>query len=100
MAEGIRMCIESDKAYNEDFNISTAVSTTVLELAELIWKKINGYIPFRFISDTPFKYDVQKRVPSVEKAKQVLGFEAKTTLSDALDEIIPWVREQVELGEI
>jgi UDP-glucose 4-epimerase len=100
LAEGIRMCIESDKAYNEDFNISTAISTTVLELAELIWKKINGEIPFRFISDTPFKYDVQKRVPSVEKAKQVLGFEAKTTLSNALDEIIPWVKEQVELGEI
>ena len=100
LAEGIRMCIESDKAYNEDFNISTAVSTTVLELAELIWKKINGDIPFHFTSDHPFKYDVQKRVPSVDKAKQVLGFEAKTTLSNALDEIIPWVKEQVEVGEI
>ena len=100
LAEGIRMCIESDKACNEDFNVSTAVSTTVLELAELIWKKINGDIPFRFVSDTPFKYDVQKRVPAVEKAKRVLGFEAKTTLSDALDEIIPWVKEQVELGGI
>ena len=100
LAEGIRICIESDKACNEDFNVSTAVSTTVLELAELIWKKINGDIPFRFVSDTPFKYDVQKRVPAVEKAKRVLGFEAKTTLSDALDEIIPWVKEQVELGGI
>jgi UDP-glucose 4-epimerase len=100
LAEGIRICIESEETYNEDFNISTAVSTTVLELAELIWKKINGDIPFRFVSDAPFKYDVQKRVPSVDKAKQVLGFEAKTTLSDALDEIIPWVKEQIELGGI
>jgi nucleoside-diphosphate-sugar epimerase len=100
LAEGIRLCIESDKACNEDFNISTAVSTTVLELAELIWTKINGDSPFQFVSEPPFKYDVQKRVPSVEKAKQVLGFEAKTTLSDALDEIIPWIKEQVELGGI
>jgi nucleoside-diphosphate-sugar epimerase len=100
LAEGIRMCIESDKACNEDFNISTDVSTTVLELAELIWRKVNGEIPFRFVSDAPFKYDVQKRVPSVDKAKQVLGFEAKTTLSDSLDEIIPWIKEQVELGGI
>jgi nucleoside-diphosphate-sugar epimerase len=100
LAEGIRICVESEKAYNEDFNLSTAVSTTVLELAELIWKKINGEIPFSFVSDTPFKYDVQKRVPSVHKAKHVLGFEARTTLSDALDEIIPWVKEQVEVGGI
>jgi nucleoside-diphosphate-sugar epimerase len=100
LAEGIRMCVEDGKACNEDFNISTDVSTTVLELAELIWKKINGDVPFRFVSDPPFKYDVQKRVPSVEKARQVLGFEAKTSLSTALDEIIPWVREQIELGGI
>jgi len=98
LAEGIRTCVESEKALNEDFNLSTAVSTTVLELAEMIWKKINGAEPFNYVSDTPFKYDVQKRVPSVEKAKRVLGFEATTSLSDALDEIIPWVKEQIEIG--
>jgi nucleoside-diphosphate-sugar epimerase len=100
LAEGIRLCIESEKAINEDFNLSTPVSTTVLELAQLIWKKANGDKPFKYISDPPFKYDVQKRVPSVEKAKRVLGFEAKTSLSDALDEIIPWVKKQIEIGGI
>jgi nucleoside-diphosphate-sugar epimerase len=100
LAEGIRLCIESEQACNEDFNISTAVSTTVLELAELTWKKINGDLPFQFLSEPPFKYDVQKRVPAVGKAKRLLGFEAKTSLSDALDEIIPWIKEQVELGGI
>jgi len=100
LAEGIRLCVESEKATNEDFNLSTPVSTTVLALAELIWKKINGDRPFHYVSDAPFVYDVQKRVPSVEKAKRVLGFEAKTTLSDALDEIIPWIRKQIEIGGI
>ena len=100
LAEGIRLCVESEKAINEDFNLSTPVSTTVLELAELIWKKINGEKPFHYVSDAPFVYDVQKRVPSVEKAKRVLGFEAKTSLSDALDEIIPWIRKQIEIGGI
>jgi UDP-glucose 4-epimerase len=100
LAYGIRACIESEKTYNEDFNLSTIVSTTVLELAELIWKKINGEMPFRFVTDTSFKYDVQKRIPSVEKAKRLLNFEAKTSLSDALDEIIPWVKEQIDIGGI
>jgi nucleoside-diphosphate-sugar epimerase len=100
LAEGIRICVESEKALNEDFNLSTATSTSVIELSELIWKKINGTQPFNFISDTPFKYDVQKRVPSVEKAKRLLGFEAKTSLSDALDEVIPWIKTQIEVGGI
>lgn len=100
LAEGIRLCIESEKAINEDFNLSTLVSTTVLELATLIWKKINGNKPFRYVSDPPFKYDVEKRIPDVNKAKKILGFEAKTSLSDALDEIIPWIKDQIKIGGI
>ena len=81
--------------------MSTPVSTTVLELAQSIWEKIHWQIkPFRFVSDRPYEYDVQKRVPSVEKAKRVLGFEAKTSLDEALDEVIPWIRKQIETGGI
>ncbi len=98
LAEGIRLCIEHEAAVNEDFNISTGVSTTVLELSRLIWQKISGDKPFKYVSDAPFQYDVQKRVPSVEKAKKLLGFEARTSLSDALDEIIPWIKQQIEIG--
>lgn len=100
LATGIRLCIESEKSINEDFNISTPVSTTVLELAQLIWKKINGKKPFRYVCDEPFKYDVQKRAPNVEKAKRILGFETKTTLDEALDEVIPWIEEQIKIGGI
>jgi nucleoside-diphosphate-sugar epimerase len=100
LAEGIRLCIESEKAVNEDFNLSTPESTSVLELAEQIWRKINGDRPLRVVSDPAFEYDVQKRVPSVEKAERVLGFKAETTLSDALDEIIPWIRQQIKTGGI
>jgi nucleoside-diphosphate-sugar epimerase len=92
--------MESEKALNEDFNISTSESTTVLQLAEIIWKKINQDKPFEFISDEPFKYDVQKRIPSVEKAKDLLGFSAETKLEKILDEVIPWIIEQVKIGGI
>ena len=63
LARGIRLAIESPAATNEDFNLSTAESTTVLELAELIWKKVQGDEPFRYVSDKPYTYDVQKRDP-------------------------------------
>jgi UDP-glucose 4-epimerase len=100
LARGIRLAIESPQALNTDFNLSTDQSTSVLELAELVWHKIRGAEPFRHVSDRPYPYDVQKRVPDVAKARRVLGFEATTTLSEALDEIIPWIRTQIELGGI
>jgi UDP-glucose 4-epimerase len=100
LARGIRLCIERPEAVNEDFNLSTAESTTVLQLAEMIWKKLRPDVPFRYISDPPYSYDVQKRVPKVEKAERLLGFRATTPLSDILDIVIPWVRQQVEYGNI
>lgn len=101
LAKGIRVCIEHAKAENEDFNVSTAESTTVLELARAIWKKVHGSKkPFRTVSDKPFEYDVQKRVPDVTKAKKLLGFEATTTLDTMLDEVIPWIQREVDAGTI
>ena len=100
LAHGIRLAIESDTAVNEDFNLSTAQSTTVLELAERIWRKINGDRPFAWISDPPFEHDVQRRVPDVRKAAALLGFEATTTLDQMLDEVIPWIRAELAAGRI
>lgn len=96
LAAGIVTAMEHPAAVNDDFNLSTAESTTVLELAELIWGKIKGpEVPFRYVSDDPFEYDVQKRVPDVTKAREVLGFEATTSLDTMLDEVIPWVTQAV-----
>ena len=101
LARGIVECVESDKTRNDDFNLSTAESTTVLELAELIWRKINGPDkPFRYVSDEAFEHDVQKRVPDVSKAKRVLGYEATTTLDEMLDEVIPWIQQAIKDGTI
>ncbi len=101
LAQGIVTAMEHPDALNEDFNLSTAESTTVLELAESIWRRLRGPdVPFRYVSDDPFDHDVQKRVPSVEKAKRVLGFEATTSLDEMLDVVVPWVVEAIDNGLI
>jgi len=100
LARGIVMAMESDQALNEDFNLSTSESTSVLELAEAIWRRINGEKPFTYVSDPSFDYDVQRRVPSVEKAKRMLNFEATTTLDQLLDEVVPWIVKAVDDGLI
>ena len=101
LARGIRLAIESEKALNEDFNLSTADSTTVLGLAGLIWSKVHGPDhPLSVVSDPPYEHDVQMRVPDVHKAHDLLGFEATTTLDEMLDEVIPWIRGEIKAGRI
>jgi len=101
LAHGIRLAMESDRMVNDDVNLSTAASTTVLELAKAIWRKVHGPDrEFRYVSDPPFEHDVQMRVPDVRKAREVLGFEATTTLDEMLDEVIPWIRSEVEAGRL
>jgi UDP-glucose 4-epimerase len=101
LARGIAAALDHPGALNEDFNLSTAESTTVLELAGLIWRKIRGDgVPLRVVHDDPFAHDVQRRVPSTEKAKRILGYEATTSLSDMLDEVIPWIAAAIEAGTL
>jgi nucleoside-diphosphate-sugar epimerase len=101
LARGIVTAMEHPRAVGEDFNLSTSTSTTVLELAELIWRKIKGPdVPFRYVSDPAFEHDVQRRIPSTDKARQVLGFEAESTLDTMLDEVIPWIAQAIQNGII
>ncbi len=101
LAAGVLLAMEHPLALNEDFNLSTAHSSTVLQLAELVWRKVRGAgFPFRYVSDPPFEYDVQRRVPATEKAKRILGFEATTSLDEMLDVVIPWIRDAISAGRI
>ena len=101
LAVGIIAAMEHPDATNEDFNLSTAESTTVRDLAEVIWRKIKGPdVPLRLVHDDPFEYDVQRRVPATDKAKRVLGFEASTSLDTMLDEVIPWIGQAIKAGTI
>ena len=101
LARGIVTAMEHARALNEDFNLSTAESTTVLELAEKIWHRIRGADePFRYVSDTPFEHDVQRRIPDISKARTVLGFEATTSLDEMLEEVVPWIESAIGQGVI
>jgi len=99
IAEGIYQCILYNDKDNNDFNISTNQGHSVLELAKIIWSRLKTE-PFEYISDVPFEYDVQKRIPNTEKAKNILNFTANISLEKALDEVIPWVNDMVHLGKI
>src|SRR5258707_3526975 len=76
LARGVVDAMEHPDARNEDFNLSTAESPTVLDLARLIWRKVKGpRVPLRVVHDEPFVNHRQRRGPDTDKAKPGLGFE-------------------------
>jgi UDP-glucose 4-epimerase len=101
LARGIVMTLENPNAINNDFNLSTPNGHTVKELAELIWQLIHGSLDgFALVSEAPFEYDVQRRIPDVRKAEELLGFRAETKLTEMLSEVIPWIEAAIKKGAI
>jgi nucleoside-diphosphate-sugar epimerase len=101
LARGIVTAMAHPDAVNDDFNLSTPAGHSVTELAEIIWRKIKGDgVPLTFANDDAFEYDVQRRVPATDKASQILGFQATTSLETMLDEVIPWITDAVNNGTL
>ena len=96
IADGIVTAMSSPAGENQDFNISDSVELTIAELARLIWEAC-GEDPDAFeLAHLPsFEVDVQRRWPSVEKARQLLGWEARVDLRDGLADTVAWLRAQV-----
>ena len=102
LAHGIRLAMESDAAVNDDFNLSTAQSTTVLELAErdlAQGQRRRPRVPLRLRSA------VRARRPAARAGRR--QGEARSSASrrrrpstQMLDEVIPWIREEVEAGRL
>ena len=95
IADGIVAAMASPAAENEDFNISASREVTVAELARIVWQAC-GRDPAEFeLKHLPsFEVDVQRRWPSVEKAKRLLGWEAKVDLDEGIARTAEWLREQ------
>jgi nucleoside-diphosphate-sugar epimerase len=100
LARGIRLAMESHAAVCEDFNVSTDVSTSVIELARLVWRASGVSSPFDYICDEPFVHDVQRRVPNTTKARKVLGFKAEISVEQSVCEVVEWVRGEIAQGRL
>jgi len=99
VADGIVTAMAAPSGENEDFNISAAQELTVAELARLIWEACgNDPDEFELRHLPSFEVDVQRRWPSVEKARRLLAWEAKVDLREGIAQTVAWLREQAEQG--
>ncbi len=87
--------MEHENAINEDFNIGTSEETRILDLAKMIYAACGGTGEPRIKLVQRFEHDIQRRVPNVEKAKQLLGWKVKYRLADKLPEVVGWIRERI-----
>jgi UDP-glucose 4-epimerase len=95
IADGIVTAMSSAAALNEDFNISASRELSVAEIARIVWEAC-GNDPDEFALEhrPSFEVDVQRRWPSVEKARELLGWEAQIGVERGIAATVEWLREQ------
>jgi UDP-glucose 4-epimerase len=94
MVEALMLALEHPNAVGESFNVGNARSAvTIYDLALRIKRLTSLEHDLVF---QPLHYtDVELRVPNADKARELLGFEAKVELDEGLERTIAWYRERL-----
>jgi UDP-glucose 4-epimerase len=100
IADGIVIAMGSPAGLNEDFNISASRELSVAEIARLVWEAC-GRDPQEFALDhrPSFPVDVQRRWPSVEKARERLGWQARISVEEGIASTVAWLRDRAARSE-
>jgi len=100
IADGVVTAMSSPAGLNEDFNISASRELTVAEIARIVWEAC-GEDPKAFALKhlSTFPVDVPRRWPSVEKARELLGWEARIDVEEGIAATVGWLRERDALAE-
>lgn len=96
-----KLLLHTDKGFGQVVNLGNPSEVTILDLAKTIKEQLGSTSEIKFIpyseayNDGGFE-DMRRRVPSIEKAKALIGFEPEKSLTD----IISDVAEQFRNGQI
>ena len=101
IAEGIVAAMGSPQGRNEDFNIAASRELPVAEIARIIWEAC-GKDPADFALEhlaprstrraRRAAADVPRRRPAVEKARELLGWQARIALEDGVAATVERIR--------
>jgi UDP-glucose 4-epimerase len=93
IAGGIAAALGNDAALGEDFNVSASEELTVREIAQIVWEACGNDPAELELEHLPsFEVDVQRRWPSTEKAREVLGWEARIGVREGIADTVDWFR--------
>src|ERR1019366_4081037 len=95
IAAGVIAALRSPAGLNEDFNISASAELTVAQIAKIVWEGCGEDPEACALEHLPsFAVDVQRRWPSVEKARLLLGWEAQIDVTEGIAATVRWLRER------
>ena len=90
-------CIENPKAIGHSFNIGNARAViTILGLAQTVCRVLNS--KSKIIYMPPLSADIAIRIPSVDKALEILGFKAKVDLEEGILNTAEWMKQNLSLN--
>ena len=97
IVEACILAADNPNTICESFNLGNPFETSVKEMISMILKITGSNLGFEQI-DTHKMYgkqyeDITRRVPNVNKARDILGWEAKISLLEGLTKTINWAKQ-------
>lgn len=90
--DGLMRCIEKPQAIGHSFNIGNPRAVvTIYGLAQTICRVLESKSKICFKSD--LSADIDLRVPSIEKARELLGFESTIDLEEGILRTAEWIKK-------
>lgn len=99
VAGGIIAVAMHPSGKNQDFNIGSDKEIKMIDLATKIWQVMEIKKPFKVKFTKGFQFDIKRRVPNVQKVKNLIGFETSVKFEDGLKEVINWLKDQQKQGK-
>lgn len=90
LADGLILALFSKRAVNETFNLSSGQGVTISEILNIYNRKGFHVVP---ILAPKLRSRPKRGYLSIKKAKTILGYDPKMSLSDGLDECIEYIRK-------
>ena len=93
MVNGVMLALTHSEAVGESFNIGNERAvTTIYGLANTIVRVTGSNSKIEFVEQT--HADVELRIPQIEKAKDLLGFEAEVDLEEGIKRTAEWMENK------
>jgi UDP-glucose 4-epimerase len=98
MVEGVLLALEHPNAVGHSFNIGNARAVvTIYGLANTILRVLDSRAGVVFVRKD--YADIELRVPNVDKARELIGFEAKIDLEEGIRRTALFYREKLGIGQ-
>ena len=100
--DGFIKAAEAGGVQGETFNLGTGTEISIGELAQLVIKLVGRPVQIAVDAERlrPEASEVTRLLSDNSKARQLLGWQPQTTLSDGLEQTIAWIADHLDFYRI